>query len=535
MKKKGFKKAAIATAALCLAVSMFAVAGCTSQPAPAKDDGADAAKTEQPAAAAEEKTPAADSATDAADKKPASATADTLAMPGDFQNKDAGSFTETDYNTNFINDGNRGCSACHDDLYAVMGDLSPIQHVLSSPAGYGQTYDNFANDCMACHHYNVKFGGPRLSAVLHASHYANPTFTDDMNGNCWSCHATNLAGEMVMWDEYKYSAEMAGYVDSGDPSVAEQWLNLRQWNNDSLTDVALDRDVDIKVELSQPVLDEKDMFIADNYLIPEFTEDSYKLKVVGANEEKTLTLADLKAMPQTEITATQMCLTNPINGTMIGNIPVKGVKVEDFIEAIGGIPEGKISMACMGDDQWGHETSLQFLIDQGAVLALEMWGHELSADQGYPLTLVIPGCGGAFWDKWITTITFGENDKATSGTWPLMAMFPDGFQGVMGAGWFTPNKDGLEYKVGDTVEIKGYSFNNSNMGHTMEAVAFSADYGHNWVEVEIPDSFDQGQWVIWEGTWTPEKAGTYVLQVKTIDSDGGEPYRPSSVIVKVTE
>lgn len=534
MKKKGFKKAAVAAAALCLAVSMFAVAGCTSQPAPAKDDGAGAAKTEQPAAT-EEKTADKAGAAEAADEKPASSTADTFAMPGDFQNKDAGSFTETDYNTNFINDGNRGCSACHDDLYAVMGDLSPIQHVLSTPAGYGQTYDNYANDCMACHRYNVKFGGPRLSAVLHASHYANPTFTDDQNGNCWSCHATNLAGEMVMWDEYKYSAEMAGYADSGDPSVAEQWLNLRQWNNDSLTDVALDRDVDIKVELSQPVLDEKDMFIADNYLIPEFTEQNYELKIVGANEEKTLTLADLKAMPQTEITATQMCLTNPINGMMIGNFPVKGVKVEDFIEAIGGVPEGTLSVACMGDDQWGHETSLQFLIDQGAVLALEMWGHELSVDQGYPLTMVIPGCGGAFWDKWITTITFGTNEKAFSGSWPLKAGFPDGFQGVMGAGWFTPNKDGLEYKVGDTVEIKGYSFNNSNMGHTMEAVAFSADYGHNWTTIEIPDSFDQGQWVVWEGTWTPEKAGTYVLQVKTIDSEGEEPYRPASVIVKVTE
>ena len=529
MRKKGLKKAAIAAVALSLTLSVFAIAGCANQPAP-KGDAADTApKTEQPAASAAE--PEADKA----DDKAANTAADTFAMPGDFQNKDAGSFTETDYNVDFINDGNRGCSACHTDLYDVMGDLSPIQHVLSSPAGYGQTYDNFANDCMACHRYNVKFGGPRLSAVLHASHYANPTFTDEQNGNCWSCHATNLAGEMVMWDEYKYSAEMAGYGDSADPSVAEQWLQLRQWNNNSLIDVVLDRDLTVDVELSQPVLDEKDMFIADNYLIPQFTEQNYELKIVGANEDKTLTLADLKAMPQTEITATQICMTNPVNGTMIGNIPVKGVKVEDFIEAIGGIPEGKISLACAGDDGWGHECSIQFLIDQGAVLALEMWGHELSTDQGYPLTMVIPGVGGAFWDKWISTITFGENEKAVAGTWPYMAAFPDGFQGVQSSGWFAPNKDGLEYKVGEPVEIKGYVFDNANMGHTMEAVAFSADYGHNWTTIEIPDSFDQGQWVIWEGTWTPETAGTYVLQVKTIDSEGSEPYRPASVIVKVTE
>ena len=122
-----------------------------------------------------------------------------------------------------------------------------------------------------------------------------------------------------------------------------------------------------------------------------------------------------------------------------------------------------------------------------------------------------------------------------AGTWPYMAAFPDGFQGVQSSGWFSPNKDGLEYKVGEPVEIKGYVFDNANMGHTMEAVAFSADYGHNWTTIEIPDSFDQGQWVIWEGTWTPETAGTYVLQVKTIDSEGSEPYRPASVIVKVTE
>ncbi len=511
------KKIALLMLALGLVASLACLAACAPQ---AQKDAAQSTEATDTAA------------TEAAAEGDVDADAATTILPGDFQNPGAGDFTEGRLNKTYVNDANRGCNSCHADLWDVMSDLSPIQHVLSSPAGYGQTYN--INDCMSCHHYNLQCGGPKLSEFIHNTHYSNAQFTDTQNGTCWSCHATTNDGEMVLWDTYKYSSELGGYLDTGDPSI-QTWLDMRQWNNASMVDVVCDPEPAIDVELSQPVSDEKDMFVADNYIVPELKAEDYELKVVGANEERTFTLADLQAMPQTEMTVTQDCLTNAINGVMVGNIPVKGVLLKDFIEACGGVPEDVTTVMRMGADGWGHPNTLDFLLEQNAIIALQFWGHDLTVDQGYPVTLVVPGVGGTFWTKWMTSIEFGNVEGAFTGTWPLKEAFPDGFQGVMCSGWFAPGEDGQEVKVGEPVTINGYAYQNANMGHTMTQVAFSADYGKNWTTIDVPADFDQNQWVYWEGTWTPEKAGTYVLHVKPVDSQGVEPYRPASVIVKVTE
>lgn len=169
------------------------------------------------------------------------------------------------------------------------------------------------------------------------------------------------------------------------------------------------------------------------------------------------------------------------------------------------------------------------------MIATSYFGHDLTADQGYPATLVIPGVGGALWDKWLGEITFGNDETAYGDTWMLKAGFPDAFQGVQTSGWFTPGEDGETFKAGEPVAIDGYAYLNANNGHALKQVAFSADYGQTWKYVDVPANFDQKQWAQWAGTWTPEKAGTYVLHVKAVDELGEEQAWPASVIVKVTE
>lgn len=450
---------------------------------------------------------------------------------GDFQNVGSGDLTDTEYNSTFVNAQNRGCNACHEDLWDVMNDLSPIQHVLSSPAGYGQSYG--ITDCMTCHAYNVAAGGPKLSDLIHTAHYSKAQFTDEQNGNCWSCHATTVDGDIVLWDVYKYSSELGGYPNASSPEL-QAWLDLRTQTNSNVVDVVSDDNPEIDIELSQPASDEDDMFVADNYLIPQLSSDTYEMKVTGVVNERTFTVADLQALPQTEMTVAQDCLTNAINGVMVGNIPVKGVLVKDLIEACGGVAEGNTTLSANGTDGWDRGQNIDFLLEQNAIIALQYWGHDLTVDQGYPTTLVVPGVGGAFWTKWIEEIDFNTS-KGYAGTWVLKAAFPDAFQGIQCTSWFSPDKDGTEHKVGEAVTIDGYAYLNACNGHTLSQVAFSADYGSTWTTFDVPESFDQNQWTYWSGTWTPEKAGTYVLHVKAVDSAGEEQLKPASVIVKVSE
>lgn len=45
------------------------------------------------------------------------------------------------------------------------------------------------------------------------------------------------------------------------------------------------------------------------------------------------------------------------------------------------------------------------MVQNNAMIALEYFGHPLTADQGYPATLVIPGMPGAPWVKHIVALS----------------------------------------------------------------------------------------------------------------------------------
>lgn len=474
--------------------------------------------------------------------QPASTPAEELPSTGgeslavtDFYNLSAGDFTDTDgFNGRNMNDGNRGCTSCHNDLWSKLeGDVAPLQHVLASAPGYGKSYG--WTDCTTCHTFNMALGAPRLDDRIHNAHYASSTFVEEEHGNCFSCHDTNADGELVMYDEFKYTAEASGYVNAADPSL-DNWLRLRERSNHSANDVVIESEPAIDVTLSQPVTDEADMYVANNYRVPELSADDYTLTVTGVNNERTFTLDDLKALPQTEQTVTQDCFTNANNSVLIGNIPVKGVLLKDLIDACGGLKDGMTTLTNAGADEWGHSNNVDFLIEQNAMIALEYWGHELTQNQGYPVTFVLPGVSGLMWDKWVVTMDFNTKDPTTD-PWTLydMAGMKRQFQGTICAGWLNPVKDGTEVKVGDAVPVSGYAFLDNYKGHSLSQIAFSADYGTTWTTIDVPADFDQKQWAYFEGTWTPDAAGTYILQVKAIDAAGSEQYVPASVIVKVAE
>ena len=61
-------------------------------------------------------------------------------------------------------------------------------------------------------------------------------------------------------------------------------------------------------------------------------DDSYRFTVEGVGKPGEYTLDDLKAMPQTEFTAAQYCYVAGYNTAMFDNMPMKGVKLSDFIE-----------------------------------------------------------------------------------------------------------------------------------------------------------------------------------------------------------
>lgn len=184
------------------------------------------------------------------------AASETLADAGDdfvtvkaksYTNPDAGVFTDTWYNREVLRAGNRGCESCHNDMYTSIKGLTIggettdmlVEHPIQEP-GYGKNYG--WRDCTACHMTVVPNEANGLSEgteIIHSIHFGSQEFSE--NGTCLSCHAYDFDGKLVLWDDYKYSAEVAG-TDGDASNWAEMVdkLSKRGSKSESLADITID-------------------------------------------------------------------------------------------------------------------------------------------------------------------------------------------------------------------------------------------------------------------------------------------------------
>lgn len=535
--------ATLAAVALVAGVMGVAVVGCAPQGGTGKAD-APKQSAEQPASGQ-----AANPATDASGESETKAAVDT---PGstqavtmkDYRNMSSGLFPDTKDNTEWLNTGNRGCNACHDDLYDVMMMQEP-KHIVSK-FGFGKKLA--VNDCLPCHDSHTSRCAPYFGDIMHAKHYGSIMFTEG-GGNCWSCHAMNSAGalgeyQFMLFDHLMYMDDLGGFIDgSTDPN--QWWLKSRGYESGYRTGITTEGAPTLDVAIDQPVTEEDDMFIIENYGTTEVDIDKWTLDFTeGVNNPRSFTLDELKAMPQTEITATQACFTNGVNGVLACNIPIKGVKLSYLIEQCGGLVDGVNSIHTDSGDwePWFQDHSWEVIEAVDPIVALEYFGHPLDAHQGYPATMVYPGLSGGPWQKYLTTVSFKtvEVPNEAQRNFPKLFGNPEGPTRADGSTLIFPvnsaffDNDGIEAKVGQELTLSGYSWSWAQYAGTLTTIEFSDDYGRNWTEVEVPASFDPNQWVRWDLKWTPSEPGTHILHVKGI-SDMYEQSVPSSIIIEVAE
>ncbi|WP_080797651.1 molybdopterin-dependent oxidoreductase [Arabiibacter massiliensis] len=514
-------KAFLATAAAVLVVGAFLLAGCQPQAA-----GQDGGGTE--------------------DKAKSSAPAITTTTGANFQNVDTGDLPDI-YQNQLQNTGNRGCNSCHEDLIDVLQTTNP-KHIIDY-AGYDKAM-TYA-DCQPCHDFRWGRAGIYFGDSIHASHYANPMFTDEQNGNCWSCHAT-LNGEdkevtWELWDEVKYDSLYAGYDDPTDVNTL-YWVQSRGIADSgyiSGVNVAASPNVDVR--FSQPVTDEKDCMEINNWQsidingtqwhLEDYDYSDWKLEIKGVNNPRSFTLDELKGMPQTEYTVTQCCETTGLGCTTVMNIPVKGVLMADIIEACGGLAadEATVQMFPVSADTWTGEgydgMSISSILAADGMVALEFYGHELNDNQGAPACVVTPGTPGAAWVKHVASLDFRAMDDPEKVFNPydrnkfIEAIYP------VNSAFF--QEDGTTFKKGEPVQLTGFSFSWASSMGAINKVSFSLDYGDTWVDFAPPADLDPTQWTYWDFSWTPEEAGTYVVKVLAESEDGSVQTAPANIIVTV--
>ncbi|MGU3384465.1 molybdopterin-dependent oxidoreductase [Methylobacterium sp. D53M] len=289
----------------------------------------------------------------------------------------------------------------------------------------------------------------------------------------------------------------------------------------------------------------------------EIDPETYRVAIKGhVEKEISLSLADLKAMPTTEIVAVNQCSGNSrgffeprmaggqlANGAM-GCARWTGVPLKAVLDKAG-VKAGAVEVAFTGLDgpvipetpDFAKSLKIDHARDGQVMLAWGMNGQDLPWLNGYPLRLVVPGFYGTYWVKHLESISV--LDKPFDGFWMQKAYrIPDNDCACTQPGktadktvpinrftvrsFLTNLTDGADVKAGRT-PLRGIAFDG---GSGIKSVAVSTDDGKTWTEAQLGQ--DLGPYAFRPWTLAVDLTpGAHAIRVRATGKDGvSQPMEP---------
>ncbi len=191
------------------------------------------------------------------------------------------------------------------------------------------------------------------------------------------------------------------------------------------------RIIDVR-NIDGPITPANQWFTTQHYGHPEVDPETYQLKVSGmVNDTLSLSLADLRAMPSRELVFGFECSGNrgPLNG-LSSNGRWTGVPLRAVLERAGlqdrareivffGADHGEEEVLFRGrtynvDQQYGRSLPRDRALSDEPLLAYALNGDPLTAHQGRPLRLLVPGWYGAPNVKFLSEIHVQEDPISAS-------------------------------------------------------------------------------------------------------------------------
>ncbi len=135
--------------------------------------------------------------------------------------------------------------------------------------------------------------------------------------------------------------------------------------------------------------------------IPGATSPDFVLEIVAGDQTTSLTLEDLRALPQSTHTLPIACVEG-----WSRSADWTGVPVRDLIALVGAAPRSTVRFgSTQTRGAFGtSELPSQFVADERTLLALRLNGQTLSLDHGFPCRLIAPNRPGVLQTKWIQRI-----------------------------------------------------------------------------------------------------------------------------------
>ncbi len=281
---------------------------------------------------------------------------------------------------------------------------------------------------------------------------------------------------------------------------------------------------------------------------------NWSLTVGGeaAAGEIKLSLADLQALPQSEIMAVCQCSGNRrglfsphVPGVQwgvgaMGNAVWRGVRLRDVLDKVGVKPEA-VEVAFRGADgpvldatpPFRKSIPLDRARDENVLLAWQMNGEALPIWNGYPLRLIVPGWTGTYWMKHLARIDLLA--KPLDNFWMQKAyrvprdVFP------VERPFTTQDNDktspiteivvnSLIVSPADGAKVRGGGFTVRGLawdgGHGIAKVEVSLDGGASWQAAALGEDLGRFAFRPWSFAVPAGPAGSITVQARATNAAG---------------
>jgi DMSO/TMAO reductase YedYZ molybdopterin-dependent catalytic subunit len=290
-------------------------------------------------------------------------------------------------------------------------------------------------------------------------------------------------------------------------------------------------------------------FVRTHLYKPTVDVNRWKLRVSGTVAMPlTLDMAELRKLPRVEMVSVLECAGNgrsfyqpTVTGLQwrygaVGNARWTGVRLADVLRKAGlrsGVKEilfngADVPMGTMPD--FVRTVPVAKALHPDTLLAYEMNGQPLPASHGFPLRLIVPGWAGDSWVKWVTDIEARDQEfdgffmktayrRPVRTVMPGAAVDPADMQPVTGIrpkSVVSSPREGEKLGPG-AVTVRGAAWAGES---PVARIDVSTDNGRTWRPARLGSDQSKYAWRLWEFTWTPPAAGTYVLMAQASDAAG---------------
>jgi DMSO/TMAO reductase YedYZ molybdopterin-dependent catalytic subunit len=257
--------------------------------------------------------------------------------------------------------------------------------------------------------------------------------------------------------------------------------------------------------------------VAIDILDPMVESSSWSLQVTGSvNTPKTYTLDSFQsAFHPVDQYNTFECVSNIINGNLIGNAKWTGAKISDVIADAGGLQSGAQYLVFYSVDGYSVAIPVSKAMESECILAYQMNGQALPQKHGYPMRAIIPGLYGMMSAKFLNKID--AVNSPYQGYWQTRGWSNVGT--VQTVAFITIPSNGTQSlsQYSGSVIVGGMAYAGDR---GISKVEVSVDGGTTWQTASLKPAIADQTWALWAYEWNPTTTGSYTVYARATDGTG---------------